>query len=428
MTKYTEKIYILLTTLGKIFDSKTFDIHRDTIAEILSIANGIITSGMKSLKVKHNVIDFILSNEREYTVTMIEPSKDICDDVMRYSKEDIKEMDVVNLDHYRKMLEEQKAIQDKYDKLQAERKKERLEKQHESLKKFLEEKRKEQIDNGNKAEKALKFVFDEFGINYDYQHIEMITKNRKGEEKGYIYDFLVDIDGKRYDVEVDGSSHDDKGCEDRERDALSRSIGIEPRRFSTQMVYLIEYETSKGILTKRSLTDMIQGKFCSIDGMMRTVRSFCDKLNDIIDRNKPILEPMEESLMNDEDNKCIDNIKDVLSEKIDGEYGEVVYGGKVIPTVETKTQFTTVTCGTNGCKGGDWGHGSRTYVKVEGGILSEYEIRKIDEDKYGSSSGFEIAVGGDCELNSMIETFEAIVSNLKKMKKEISILDKKDTK
>mgnify|MGYP003532578299 FL=1 len=132
--------------------------------------------------------------------------------------------------------------------------------------------------------------------------------------------------------------------------------------------------------------------------------------------------------MNDEDNKCIANIKDVLSEKIDGEYGEVVYGGKVIPTVATKTPFTTVTCGTNGYKGGDWGHGSRTYVKVEGGILSEYEIRKIDEDKYGSSSGFEIAVGGDCELDSMIETFEAIASNLKKMKKEISILDKKDTK
>lgn len=134
---------------------------------------------------------------------------------------------------------------------------------------------------------------------------------------------------------------------------------------------------------------------------------------------------MEESLMNDEDNKYINSIKGALNEKIGGEYGEVVYGGKVIPTVTTKTPFTTVTCGTNGYKGGDWGHGSRTYVKVEGGILSEYEIRKIDEGEDGSSSGFEIAVGGDCELDSMIETFEAIASNLKKMKKEISILDKK---
>ena len=419
MREQTEKVYIILTTLSKIFNSNTFDIHRDTIASLLSITNGIVTLCMKSLKKKHGVIDFNMTDEREYTVTLIEPSQDICDDVMKYSQEDIKKLDGTSLDNYKKLLEEQKASQYKYNKFLEKRKKERLEKQHESLKKFLEEKRKEQINNGNKPEKALKFVFDKLGINYDYQHIEMITKNRKGEEQGYIYDFLVEIDGKKYDVEVDGSSHDDKKGHDRERDALSRSIGIEPRRFSTQMVYLIEYEASKGILTKRSLTDMIQGKFCSIDGMMRTVRSFYDKLNDLIDRNKPILEPMEESLMDDEDNKCINNLKGVLSEKIDGEYGEVVYGGKVIPTVTTKTPFTTVTCGTNGCKGGDWGHGSRSYVKVEGGVLSDYQIRKIDEDKDGSSSGFEIAVGGDCELDSMIETFEAVVLNLKNMKKEV---------
>ena len=124
-TENMKKVHMLLTTLSNIFDSKTFDIHRDTIAEIISIANGIVTQSMKSLKVKHHVIDFILSKEREYTVTIIESSEDICYDVIKYSKEDIKEMDCLNLDHYKKMLEEQKAIQDKYDKLQAERKKER---------------------------------------------------------------------------------------------------------------------------------------------------------------------------------------------------------------------------------------------------------------------------------------------------------------
>ena len=124
-TENMKKVHMLLTTLSKIFGSNTFGIHRDTIAEILSITNGIVTQSMKSLKVKHNVIDFILSNEREYTVTMIECSEDICDDVMKYSKEDIKEIDCLNLDHYKKMLEEQNAIKDKYDKLQSERKKER---------------------------------------------------------------------------------------------------------------------------------------------------------------------------------------------------------------------------------------------------------------------------------------------------------------
>ena len=48
-------------------------------------------------------------------------------------------------------------------------------------------------------------------------------------------------------------------------------------------------------------------------------------------KNRPILEPMEESLMNDEDNKYINSINGALNEKIGGEYGEVVYGGKVFP-------------------------------------------------------------------------------------------------
>ena len=404
-TENVKNVHAFLTTLSKIFDSNTFDIHRDTIASLISITNGTATLCMDSLKWKHKVINFRMTNEREYTVTMIEPSQDICDDVMKYSQEDIKKMDETSLDNYKKLLEGQKMREE--------------ETQHEGLQRFLEEKRKEQIDNGNKAENALKAVFDELGINYDYQHIEIIEDD-EGKEHGYIYDFLVEIDNNKYDVEVDGSSHDGKEEQDKERDELSKKIGIYPIRFSTQMVYAIYNEVSKGIFKKSSLTDMIQGRFCSIDDMMHTARCLCDNLNDLIDRNKPLLEPMKGSLMNDEDNKCVNNIKDALNEKISGEYGEVVYGGKVIPTVTTKTPFTTVTCGTNGCKGGDWGHGSRTYVKVEGGVLSDYQIRKIDEDKeHGSSSGFEIAVGGDCELDSLIETFESIASNLKKMKEEI---------
>ena len=412
---------MFLTTLSKIFDSKTFDIHRDTIAEILSIANGIVTQSMKSLKVKHNVIDFILSNEREYTVTMIESSEYIYDDAMKYSKEDIKEMDCINLDHYKKMLEEQKAIQDKYDKLQAERKNERLKKQKKWLKIFLKEKRCEQIDNANKKEMLLKEVFDMFEIDYEYQHTETILNKNEYEWKGYIYDFLVDIDGNKYDVEVDGSSHDGKEKQDRKRDELSRSIGIETIRFSTQMVDEIYYEASKGIISKRNLIDIIQCGASSIGDMMSSVRYYFNKCNKYKRRSRSILEPMDESLMNDKVNKNIVSIKDVLKKNICGEYGEVVYGGKIIPTVTCKTPYTTITCGTNGNKGGDWGHGSRAYIKVECGSLSDYQIRKIDEGDDGESSGFEIAVGGDCEIESLIETFETIASNLKNMKNKIFI-------
>ena len=49
-TENVKKVHAFLTTLGKIFDSKTFDIHRDTIAEILSIANGIIPNKFGILK------------------------------------------------------------------------------------------------------------------------------------------------------------------------------------------------------------------------------------------------------------------------------------------------------------------------------------------------------------------------------------------
>lgn len=402
-TENIKKVHMFLTTLSKIFGSNTFDIHRDTIAEILSIRNCTVTLCMDSLEWKHKLIKFRMTNEREYTVTMIVCSEDICYDVMKYSKEDIKKMDETSLYNYKDMLEGQKIRE--------------AEAQHESLKVFLEDKKKEQIDNSNKSEMLLKDVFDMFGIDYDYQHTETILKKNGYEWKGYIYDFLVEIDGNKYDVEVDGSSHEGKEKYDNIRDDLSKSIGIETIRFSTKMVDEIYYEASKGIISKRNLIDIIQGGSSSIGNMMSSVRYYFNKCNKYKRRNRPILEPMDKSLMNDKVNKNICSIK----ENICGEHGEVVYGGKIIPTVTCKTPYTTITCGTNGNKGGDWGHGSRAYVKVEGGSLSDYQIRKIDEGDDGESSGFEIAVGGDCEIESLIETFETIASNLKNMKNKIFI-------
>ena len=406
-TENIKKVHMFLTTLSKIFDSNTFDIHRDTISEILSIRNCTVTLCMDSLKWKHKLINFRMTNEREYTVTMIKCSEDICYDVIKYSKEDIKEMDETSLYNYKYMLEGQKMRD--------------AEAQHESLKVFLEEKKKEQIDNANKKEMLLKEVFDMFEIDYDYQHTETIPKKNGYEWQGYIYDFLVEIDGKKYDVEVDGSSHDGKEEYDKIRDELSRSIGIETIRLSTQMVDEIYYEASKGIIRKRNLIDIIQGGASSIGDMMSSVRYYFNKCNKYKRRSRSILEPMNESLMNDKVNKNIVSIKDVLKKNICGEYGEVVYGGKIIPTVTCKTPYTTITCGTNGNKGGDWGHGSRAYIKVECGSLSDYQIRKIDEGDDGESSGFEIAVGGDCEIESLIETLETITSNLKNMKNKIFI-------
>lgn len=409
MKEHTEKIYMLLTALSNVFDSQTFDIHRDTIAELLSITNGKVTLCMKSLKEKHEVIEFNMTDEREYTVTLIKPSQGIYDDVLKYSKEDVKKMDETNLNNYKKLLEGQKM------------------KEKEGLKRFLEEKRNEQIDNGNKTEMLLKDVFDELGIKYDYQHIEIIEDD-EGKEHGYIYDFLLEGNKGKYDIEVDGSSHDGKEEQDKERDGLSRSIGIFPRRFSTQMVYTIYDEVSKGKLKRKDVVSIICNGFSSISDLLKELNAisrkgleYMEKISNLEWKNRPILESMERlgsSLMSDEDNKYIDGFKDFMNENTCGKYDEVIYGGKIIPTVTCETPFASVTCGTNGYKGGDWGHGSRAYVKVKGISLGWYHVRKVEEFLDGLSNGFEIAVGGDWELESLIETFETIATNLKKIQKD----------
>lgn len=290
MTKYTEKIYILLTTLSKIFDSQIFDIHRDTIAKLLHTDNRIVTQCMRSLKGKHGMIDFNMTDEREYTVTLIKPSQYIYGNFMKYSQEDIKKMDGTNIDNYKKMLEEQKMREE--------------ETQHEGLQRFLEEKRKEQIDNGNKAENALKAVFDELGIKYDYQHIEII-KDENGEQHGYIYDFLVDIGGKKYDVEIDGSSHDGNEERDKERDNLTRSIGIEPIRFSTQMIYVLSYEVNKGKLNIGDILGLIVNDYSSIAELWERKTLFYNRWIDCKEENKRL----QNSLIEEKDKRIQDLIK-----------------------------------------------------------------------------------------------------------------------
>lgn len=271
MKEHTEKIYMLLTALSKVFDSKTFDIHRDTIAEILSITNGKVTLCMKSLKEKHEVIDFNITDEREYTVTLIKPSEGIYDDALKRFKECIKKLDETSLNNYKKLLERQKMKE--------------KEAQHEGLKRFLEEKRKEQIEKANKTEMVLKEIFDKLGIVYEYQHIEII-KDENDEQHGYIYDFFVVIDGKKYDVEIDGSSHDGNEERDKERDNLTRSIEIEPIRFSTQMIYVLSDEVNKGKLNKDDILGLIVTSLSSIEVIWNAVRASCSTLLDCKEENK----------------------------------------------------------------------------------------------------------------------------------------------
>lgn len=78
-----------------------------------------------------------------------------------------------------------------------------------------------------------------------------------------------------------------------------------------------------------------------------------------------------------------------------------------------------VEVGTNGYKGGDWGHGSRTYFKIQNTAGSSIEVN-VSKFK----DGFEVTLGGDSELQTIIEALEFIVETLKYQSEEEK---KKDT-
>ncbi len=71
----------------------------------------------------------------------------------------------------------------------------------------------------------------------------------------------------------------------------------------------------------------------------------------------------------------------------------------------------SVEAGTNGYQGGDTGHGGRTYIRIsdEGGTDISAKVLK---DRYGGTTGIEIALGGDAELSTMIEALKFITKVL----------------
>lgn len=91
---------------------------------------------------------------------------------------------------------------------------------------------------------------------------------------------------------------------------------------------------------------------------------------------------------------------------------------------DTKTFYGSgllkVEAGTNGFHGGDAGHGSSTYFKIEnlGGACINADVTKYKD-------GFEVALGGDWELDEIIESLKFILETLKEQsnKKETSMLE-----
>ena len=80
----------------------------------------------------------------------------------------------------------------------------------------------------------------------------------------------------------------------------------------------------------------------------------------------------------------------------------------------------SVEAGTNGYQGGDTGHGSRTYIRIQDEGGTDIGVRTIT-DKFGFTSGVEIALGGDAELSTIIEALEFVTKVFQDQIKEAEL-------
>ena len=74
----------------------------------------------------------------------------------------------------------------------------------------------------------------------------------------------------------------------------------------------------------------------------------------------------------------------------------------------------TVTVGTNGYQGGDSGHGGRTYISIEDTGCTDLNARATINSH--DQTKVEIMLGGDSELDSIIEALRWAADNLEEIK------------
>ena len=76
-----------------------------------------------------------------------------------------------------------------------------------------------------------------------------------------------------------------------------------------------------------------------------------------------------------------------------------------------------VEAGTTGYMGGDSGHGGCTYFRISDCGSTDLEVRTI-VDRHGCN-GFEVFLGGDCELETTIRALKFITKVLEDESKEV---------
>lgn len=73
--------------------------------------------------------------------------------------------------------------------------------------------------------------------------------------------------------------------------------------------------------------------------------------------------------------------------------------------------------GTTGYKGGDSGHGSRTYFRIKDLASTDIEVNKLGDN---DCEGFEVILGGDSELETIIRALKFITKVLEEEASELN--------
>lgn len=103
------------------------------------------------------------------------------------------------------------------------------------------------------------------------------------------------------------------------------------------------------------------------------------------------------------------------------ERSKVLDDGTEITTYEREVvsaNILDVEAGTTGYMGGDTGHGGRTYFRISDAACTDMDVHVL-RDRYGDATGFEVTLGGDCELETMIRALKFITKVLEDESKEV---------
>lgn len=92
------------------------------------------------------------------------------------------------------------------------------------------------------------------------------------------------------------------------------------------------------------------------------------------------------------------------------------YKFPIYKTEIASANILEVKAGTTGFRGGDSGHGCRTYFSIKD--LGGTDITIYPTRSYGFSGydGVEVLLGGDCELSTIIEGLKFIIQVLEEEK------------